>query len=320
MSKGSALIVGHTGQDGSYLADLLGEDGLRVVGLSSRRTTDSDNEHTSRVDICNTTEVSRLIDAVRPTELYFLAAWHHSSEEEQPSTRELLAGSYAIHCDAFSNVLDAVFRLSPSTKVFYASSSHVFGQIHYTPQNETHPITPQNVYGLTKAYGMQIAQYYREHHSVFVNCGILYNHESPRRDAKFLSRKIARGVADIRQGRETSLKIGDPTAVIDWGHAADYVRAMRASLSIDEPSDFIIASGASHTVRQFAELAFEAGGLPPETPIEIDETFRGKPEPSMSRVGDTTRLKCQTGWEPEYDFNALVRELVAHSIAEGSAS
>lgn len=315
MVSRSAIVVGHTGQDGYYLTELLRQNDFAVTGISSRTVTSTLGGLPNTVDICRFDEVSSLLDAVQPDEIYFLAAWHHSSEEMQPNSRETFTRSQAIHCDAFLNFLDAALLHCPRARIFYASSSHIFGDVTYTPQDENHPISPQNIYGLTKAYGMEMARYYREHHGLFVSCGILYNHESPQRDSKFLSQKIAFGAVSIREGRQDTLQLGNPEAVIDWGHAADYVRGMKAGLGLIDPLDFIIASGKPHTVREFAQLAFKSCGLPADTRIEIDSSFQGKPEPSMARIGDVSLLRNLSGWEARYDFEALVDDLVKHALA-----
>ena len=318
MNRRSALIIGHTGQDGQYLSEFLLRQGSLVTGVASHSIIDPLNKIKPPMDIRSPADVDRLISFAAPDEIYFLAAWHHSSEDVQPGARETFQNSQAIHCDAFLNVLDSVLRLRPHARVFYAASCHIFGEINYTPQDERHPIRPANIYGYTKAYGMEIARYYREQHGVYCCSGILYNHESPRRAAKFLSRKIANGVSEIVKGREAPLKIGNPCAIVDWGHAADYVKAMKAGLSLDMPRDYIIASGVPHTVRQFAEIAFASCELDAEDWLVGDIEFQGKPEPELPRIGDSSLLRELSGWAPEYAFEDMVKEIVRNAIADST--
>ncbi len=293
------LIVGCQGQDGRLLREHLTAAGHAVTGIGR-----------ADGDILDRTWVAGLIERLQPDEVYYLAAHHHSSEDPlgaEPAV--LLRRSFDVQVTGLVHFLEGIRLHAPSARLFYAASSHVFGRATGPMQNEGTPLQPVCAYGISKTAGIQCCRLYRANHRVFAACGILYNHESPYRRPAFVSQKIIRSVAAIRAGGTAKLVLGDLSARIDWGYAPDYVEAMTRILDLAEPDDFVVATGETHSVQEFAALAFHAAGLNwrdhvTENPALI--TKRGTP-----LCGDSTHLRNQTGWRPQVSFEDMISRLLA---------
>ena len=294
-----ALITGAAGQDGFYLSELLLGLGHEVVGIVR-----------GDVDLLDSTALAALLRDVRPVEVYNLASpsFVPRSWEKPVETAEFAAVGVTA-------LLEAVRAVDPAIRVYQASSSEIFGEPVESPQNEATPLAPVTPYGVAKAYGHFIARSYRRRYGLHVSCGILYNHESPRRPLDFVPSKIADGAARASLGSPEPLALGDLDAQRDWGFAGDYVEAMRLMLLQDEPGDYVIASGTLHTVRELAELAYAHVGLDWREHVTHDPALeRGEAE--LHRlVGDATKARTLLGWEPRVGFEELVRMLVDAAVA-----
>jgi len=314
-----ALVTGITGQDGSYLAELLIENGYQVHGLIRRSSSinsrridhlyQDPHEPDLRLilhygDLTDATGLARLIDEVRPREVYNLGAQSHVKVSfEVPE--------YTGDVDALGTlrILDAIYHCDPTIRFYQASSSEMFGKAAETPQSEKTPFHPRSPYGAAKAYAYWMAVNYREAYSMFAVNGILFNHESPRRGETFVTRKITRAVARIVAGRQKTLFLGNLDARRDWGYAPDYVRAMWLMLQQDQPDDYVVATGETHTVREFVELAFGQVGLDWQKHVEVDPAYFRPAEVDIL-LGDAGKARRQLGWEPSTSFAELVRIMV----------
>lgn len=309
------LVIGSVGQDGRLLVDKLMAEGAGVVGIS-RRGTSVVGMPTSglptAVDIRDPAQVRGIVEAYRPDEAYYLAAYHHSAEDGESSMSSLAHRSYEVHVSGVINLLDAIRTSAPRCHLFYAASSHVFGFPSTRVQSESTPSEPRCVYGITKTAGVHACRFYREHHGVFAAVGILYNHESPLRGRGFVSQRIAHGaveaLAATREGRSCTLAIGHLSAIADWGYAPDYVDAMTRITRYDVPSDFVVATGVEHTVRDFVEAAFRCVGLDWARHVEERPDIVRKPHRVL--IGDSSKLRSATGWSPTVSFEEMVRRLV----------
>jgi GDPmannose 4,6-dehydratase len=310
-----ALIIGASGQDGRLLKDLLVARGYAVLGIDRGDTSHfgPTTDAFQPVDIMQPEEVEATIARFQPDELYFFAAYHHSSEDQIGSDADLFRASYATHVTAYINVLEAVRKASPRTHIFYACSSHIFKGTPGKTQSEQTPINPLCVYGITKTAGYYTGRFYRNTHSLFVANGILYNHESSLRQDKFVSMKIIRGAVNIRNGRQDKLILGDLSAEIDWGYAPDYVDAFHRILNADRPDDFIVATGVKHQVRDFVSITFSALGLDWTKYIEERRSLIKKQ--NFTLVGNPAKLMAVTGWKPSVDFAGMIKLLLQ---AEGA--
>jgi len=255
--------------------------------------------------------------AVRPDEVYYLAAVHHAAEENRGGDLDLFGKSFDVNVRGMLNFLEAIRKRSPGTRLFYAASSHIFGRARTSPQDEQTPVEPACIYGITKATGLQCCRFYRQRHGVFAAVGILYNHESPYRRPEFVSQKIVRGALAIRDGRQSKLVLGDLDAQVDWGYAPDYVDAMTRILGHAAPEDFIVATGQLHSVREFAAAAFGRLGLDWAKYVEVDSSLVGKQKRAL--VGNADKLRSLTGWRPSVTFDQMVGLLIqaaAHMVAQ----
>jgi len=304
-----ALITGVTGQDGSYLAELLLSRGYEVTG-TARDTQREVPEGVSLLaaDLLEPGALHAAVKATRPDELYHLAAptFVPDSWKDPASTLAAIAGSTA-------ELLLAAQRLKPAMRIWIASSSEIFGDAGESPQNEDSPKRPRSPYGEAKLAAHRHAAETREQFGTWVCSGIAYNHESPRRPERFVTRKITRGAAAIKVGRERELVLGDLDAVRDWSHAADVVRAAWLALQADHPDDYVIASGVGRTVRDFVAAAFAAVDLDWSDHVRVDESLVRAPE-ATPPVGDPTRARQRLGWKPERSFEELVAEMVAADL------
>jgi GDPmannose 4,6-dehydratase len=307
-----ALITGITGQDGSYLADLLLEKGYEVHGMVRRSSTETFQrlEHI-RDDLTLHTgdllDQRSLVDVMRacdPEEIYNLAAMSFvaASWSQPVLTAEFTAVGV-------TRILEAMRDTVPEARFYQASSSEMFGKVLEVPQRETTPYYPRSPYGVAKCYGHFITVNYRESYDLFACSGILFNHESERRGLEFVTRKVTHGAAAIKLGLQEDLALGNLDAERDWGYAKDYVEAMWLMLQQDEPDDFVIATGEAHSVRELVEVAFQHAGIDPEGRVRIDARFL-RPAEVEHLVGDSSKARDQLGWEPRTSFDEMVRLMV----------
>jgi GDPmannose 4,6-dehydratase len=311
-----ALITGVTGQDGSYLAELLLAEGYEVIGLV-RRSSTLTIERISHIQDRLTLVSGDLVDEVslinvlrdcRPSEVYNLAA---QSFVQTSWTQPVLTGE--VTALGVTRILDAIRIVDPEIRFYQASSSEMFGRVRTVPQDEQTPLYPRSPYGVAKVYGHWITVNYRESYNLHASSGILFNHESPRRGLEFVTRKVTHGAARIKAGLATELRLGNLDAQRDWGYAADYVRAMHAMLQRDTPDDFVIATGETHSVRELCEVAFRAVGLDYVDHVVIDPAFIRPAEVDLL-VGDATKARTELGWKCEVDFYGLVEMMVAADL------
>jgi GDPmannose 4,6-dehydratase len=313
----TALITGITGQDGSYLAELLLEQGYRVIGMTRRSSTDVHEriEHlVDRIeivsgDVLDQSSVTNIIADFEPDEVYNLAA---QSFVPASWTQPVLTGEFTAL--GVTRVLEAIRAVNPKIRFYQASSSEMFGKVLESPQDEHTPFYPRSPYGVAKVYGHWITINYRESYDLFAVSGILFNHESPRRPKEFVTRKITDGVARIKLGLSKKLALGNLDAKRDWGYAGDYVRAMWMMLQQDQPEDYVVATGRMHSVRDFVRLAFQTVDLEYEDYVVQEERFRRPAEVDML-LGNAVKARTQLGWEPQVSFEQLVELMVRADLA-----
>ncbi len=310
------LIVGCAGQDGSYLYEMAKRRGDLVLGLARNFTRRSDAKTCPAVDIANAVAVRETVSGFHPDEIYYLAAHHHSSEQTPSETGELIARSFATHVDSFVAFLEAARASSPRARLFYAGSSHVFGRPSQAPQTETTPFAPISPYGISKAAGIEVCRYYRRHHEIFCSSAILYNHESPRRPAHFLSQRIVRTALAIKRGTASHLTVGHLDADVDWGYAPDYVDAMMRILQTDTPDDFIVASGRASRVRDFVACVFAHLSLDLAGMVVEDPSLVKKPEQGKILRGDAVKVMSKTGWRPRHDLDDIARIMTVEATKD----
>ena len=316
-----ALITGITGQDGSYLAELLLEKGYEVHGLVRR----SSSFNTWRIDhvrdrlalhygdLVDQNSLARTLEAIEPQEIYNLAAQSHVKVSfEMPEYTTDVTGLGVLR------LLDAVRELGLPTRVYQAGSSEMYGLVQETPQTERTPFHPRSPYGISKVFGHWMAVNYREGYGLHVSNGILFNHESPRRGENFVTRKITMGVAAIKQGKSKELRLGNLDAKRDWGFARDYVEAMWLMLQQPKPDDYVVAMGETHSVREFLEEAFGCVGLAWKDFVKIDPKYF-RPAEVDALLGDPTKARSVLGWKPKVGFKELVRLMVEADLAGGGA-
>ncbi len=312
-----ALITGVTGQDGSYLAELLLNEGYEVIGMVRRSSTVT-FERISHIEDRLTLVAGDLFDEVsmigilreyRPAEVYNLAA---QSFVQTSWSQPVLTGETTAL--GVTRVLDAIRTVDPEIRFYQASSSEMFGKVQEVPQRESTPFYPRSPYGVAKVYGHWITVNYRESYNLHASSGILFNHESPRRGLEFVTRKVTHGVARIAAGLDTTLALGNLDAQRDWGFAADYVRAMWLMLQQDAPDDYVVATGETHSVKELVELSFAAAGLDWEKHVVIDQKFLRPAEVDLL-VGDPTKSEKVLGWHRDVDFPTLVQMMVEADLA-----
>jgi GDPmannose 4,6-dehydratase len=324
MSTRRALITGVTGQDGSYLAEYLLEQGYEVHGMVRRSSTEKFDriEHIrDRITLHqgDLLDQRSLVDALRasnPDEIYNLAAMSYvAASWVQPTLTADFTGV------GVTRLLEAMREVCPQARFYQASSSEMFGKVREVPQSEQTPFYPRSPYGVAKAYGHFITVNYRESYGLHATSGILFNHESPRRGLEFVTRKISWHAAAIKLGLAKELRLGNLDAERDWGFAGDYVRAMWMMLQLDEPEDFVIATGAAHSVRRAVEVAFDHAELSIDDHVAIDQQLM-RPAEVEHLIGDASKAKRLLGWEPEVSFEELIRmmvdadvELLKHEIS-----
>ena len=315
--KRRALITGITGQDGSYLAELLLDKGYDVVGMVRRTSTVTferidhimDRIQLHSGDLMDPLSLIEALRAHEPDEVYNLAAQSFvpASFEQPVLTGETTALGV-------TRLLDAIRVVNPAIRFYQASSSEMFGKVREVPQTETTPFHPRSPYGVAKVYAHWITVNYRESYGLHASSGILFNHESPRRGLEFLPRKISHGVARIALGQADELRLGNLEAKRDWGYAGDYVDAMWRMLQLDEPDDFVICTGETRTVREFCETAFSRAGLVADDHVVVDEKFYRPAEVDLL-VGDRAKAESILDWRPTVDFTGLVEMMVDADLA-----
>lgn len=311
-----ALITGITGQDGSYLTELLLEKGYEVHGIVRRVALEHpqarmwrvrhilDRLHIHSASMESYASIFNIVSDIKPDECYHLAAQSYVSysfEDEFSTINTNLNGTHY--------VLSALKRQAPECKFYFAGSSEMFGKVQETPQNEDTPFHPRSPYGISKMAGFELTRNYREAYGMFAVSGILFNHESPRRGSEFVTRKITSGAAKVKLGIEKEIRLGNLDAKRDWGHAGDYVKAMWLMLQQDKPEDFVVATGESHSVLEFLEKAFDYLGLDYRDYLILDERLYRPSEVNILQ-GDASKARQKLGWRPNTSFAELVREMV----------
>ena len=320
MNKKTALITGITGQDGSYLAELLVEKGYAVHGITRRIAMEDPEHRMSRVrglldqielhpaSMESYPSIFRVIQKVRPDEIYHLAALSYvgrSFDDEFSTLNTNINGTHY--------VLAAFKEAVPESRLYFAATSEMFGKVTDVPQKECTPFHPCSAYGISKLAGYELTRNYREGYQIHASSGILFNHESPRRGFEFVTRKITSHAARIKLGLARELRLGNLEARRDWGHAKDYVRAMWLMLQQDQPGDYVIATGQTRSVRDFAEMAFQRVALDYRDYVKVDPAFC-RPGEADQLVGDATLARSKLGWRQEHSFEELVCEMVDEDL------
>ena len=311
-----ALITGVTGQDGSYLAELLLDKGYEVYGVVRRLSAPNvwriqhllERVTLLQADLLDQLSLIKAVERAQPHEFYNLAAMSFvPASWDQP----MLTGEY--NSQGVTRALEAVRSVNPKIRFYQASSSEMYGRVREVPQTEMTPFYPRSPYGVSKVFGHYITVNYRESYDLFACSGILFNHESPRRGIEFVTRKVTDGVARIKLGLADKLMLGNRDAKRDWGFSGDYVRAMWMMLQQDQPDDYVIATGETHSVQELVEVAFAHAGLDWQQHIGIDQRYIRPAEVDLL-IGDPSKAKQQLGWEPTVDFKTLVTMMVDADI------
>ncbi len=321
-----ALITGITGQDGSYLAELLLDIGYEVHGVLRRSSTFNtsridhifDRLHLHHGDVTDGSAMRRIVADSAPSEIYNLAAQSHvrvSFDQPEYTADATGVGSLKV-LECYKEYVE---RTGKECRFYQASSSEMYGRVVETPQTETTPFRPRSPYACAKVFAHSIAVNYREAYGLPISCGILFNHESPRRGETFVTRKVTKAAARIRLGRQKELRLGNLDAMRDWGFAGDYVKAMHLMLQADVPDDYVIATGESNSVRRLCEEAFAVVGLDYREYVVEDDPKYHRPSEVDSLLGDPSKARRELGWQPEMDFSSLVRMMVLHDVQKERA-
>ena len=316
-TKKRALITGITGQDGSYLAELLLDKGYDVYGMVRRLSAPNvwriqhllDRVTLLQADLLDQLSLIKAVERSQPQEFYNLGAMSFvPSSWDQP----MLTGEY--NAQGVTRALEAIRSVNPKIRFYQASSSEMYGRVREVPQTEMTPFYPRSPYGVSKVFGHYITVNYRESYGLFACSGILFNHESPRRGIEFVTRKVTDGVARIKLGLADKLMLGNRDAKRDWGFSGDYVRAMWMMLQQDEPDDYVIATGETHSVQSLVEVAFAHAGLDWQKHVGVDERFIRPAEVDLL-IGDPAKARTKLGWQPSVDFKGLVHMMVDADVA-----
>ena len=315
-----ALILGVTGQDGSYLADLLLKKGYEVHGMVRRSATGNTRNirhllddpsvydtgfFVHKGDLADPTSLYRIIEQTEPQEIY-----NEADQDHVAWSYDMVGYSADITGSAVGRLLEIIRQVNPRIRFFQPCTSNMFGRTKVCPQNEATPFNPQSPYACAKVFAYYLTRYYRQAHGLFASCAIFYNHESPRRTPEYVTRKITQSVARIACNRQQELVLGDVSARIDWGYAKDYMEAAWQILQLDRPDDFVIGSGAAHSVREFADAAFQTVGLKAEDYLRSDRRLF-RPTKTSELIGDTTKAREAFGYRPRVTFRELVALMVA---------
>jgi len=311
-----ALITGISGQDGSYLAELLLSKGYEVYGVVRRVAQDYRLWRIQHLlkdivlysgSVENYASIFEIIRSVKPDEIYHLAAQSFVADSFLDEFTTMKINNVGTH-----NIL-AANRVISKAKFYFAASSEMFGNVLETPQKETTPFNPRSTYGISKCTGFYLAKHFREAYGIFACSGILFNHESPRRGLEFVTRKITSSVANIFYGREKKLLLGNMDAKRDWGHSEDYVEAMWMMLQHDKPDDYVVATGETNSVDTFCKLAFQEAGLNYKDYVEVSEQFK-RPSDVELLVGDSSKIRNTLGWSPKHSLESLISEMVKSDL------
>lgn len=314
LPQNRTIVVGHTGQDGTLLLRDLRNRGDLVVGIS-RSGQISPLPSIPDVTVTDAHSVRALVDVFQPTQVYYLAAHHHSAElnESPPTLRTQYELAHATHVTGLLYFLDAITSTCPQARLFYASSSLVFSGENGEVQDENTPKSPSGIYGITKAQGMLLCHEFRTQHNIFASTGILYNHESHLRAPTFLTAKVIRAAIRIANGSDEKLEVGNLSAKVDWGYAPDYVNAFQRILGIDTAGDFVVGSGEAHSVSEFIEIVFSHLNIDPARHL-VENKNKSLRSP-LVKVANSDKLRRLTGWYPPFSFRSFVIQLVEDHIA-----
>ena len=316
-----ALITGCTGQDGSYLAELLLEKGYKVFGLVRRSSSatnvnrikhllDNENFVILNGDLSDTPSLHAAIRESDPDEIYNLAGQSHVRVSfDMPEFTADVTGV------GVTRLLEAARQHNPKIRIYQASSSEMFGKVQQVPQTEKTPFYPRSPYGVAKMYAYWMCVNYRESYGMFICNGILFNHSSPRRSEEFVTRKITKAIANIKLGKQKELLLGNLDSKRDWGHSRDYILGMYLMLQQDKPDDYVLATGETHSVNEFLHKAFEYAGLKVEDYVKFDSNLTRPAEVDLL-IGDATKARTVLGWTPKISFNELIKEMVDHDLKE----
>ena len=311
-----ALITGITGQDGSYLAELLLKKKYEVHGVVRREALEDQKHRLWRIkkikndiklhatSIENYLNLYKIIKKINPDEVYHLAAQSYVSNSFKDEF-----STFTTNINGTHNILSAIKELDKKMKFYFAASSEMFGEVKKTPQDENTPLNPRSPYGISKLTGYHLSKHYKEAYGIHASCGILFNHESPRRGLEFVTRKISYSVAKIKYGLQKKIKLGNINAKRDWGHAEDYVKAMWLILQQKKPDNYVVGTGVGHTVKDFAKKAFECVNLNYRDYIELDKNLI-RPTEINSLIANYSKIKKDLKWKPTITFNNLVEEMV----------
>ncbi len=309
-----AIIIGCQGQDGRLLYDYLIKKQYQVIGIDINYWKATFGYQKEPIDITNRDDAGEIIRFLKPSQVYYLAAVHHSAEDKvQQNNVDLFQKSFEINTFSLIYFLEEILKYSPKTRLFYASSSHIFGESNRTIDDEDSDINPSSIYGITKAAGLLVCRHYRKEYSLFASCGILYNHESPFRTDNFISKKIIKAAIKVKEKQQDKIVFGDINAEADWGYAPDYIDAMHKILGLEYPDDFIIATGKKHKVSEFADIAFGYLGLEWDRYVEEDRNILTRK--TVCRVGNPGKLMSKTGWKPSIDFKEMIKVLLTEEGA-----
>ncbi|HCS39511.1 MAG TPA: hypothetical protein DIW44_08000 [Anaerolineaceae bacterium] len=304
-----AIVIGACGQDGYFLSNSLEKKGYTVIRVDQNNNI-SELKYLPHNDfnICNSSHVDRLVKKHKPNEIYHLAAFNQSAQDNYYETLSIFNQSIVVHEVSLFNFLTSIVKYSPFTKLFYAASSHIFGDPPTEVQDENTPINPISLYGITKASGIFLCRKFRKEHGIFAASGILYNHESSRRPINFLSKKIVSGALATHKGSLKKLELGNLDSVVDWGYAPDYVEAMIKILALPKPYDLIIATGKKHSVKDFVSAAYAAIGL--DWNMFVTQKKELIKRITKPLIGNPTKIKEVTGWVPSITVEEMVKSLV----------
>ncbi|MBF0589475.1 MAG: GDP-mannose 4,6-dehydratase [Magnetococcales bacterium] len=306
-----ALVVGCQGQDGSYLVEQLNAAGVEAYGLSRQGLHDPQGALLESMALEREADMHRLLsEKVQAARIFYLPAYHHSSEEAPPEEGALIRRSFEVHAMALLGVLEGMRLYAPEARLFYAASSHLFGAVQESPQRESTPLNPICPYGVSKTAGVNMCRMYRRRHGLFCSVGYLYNHDSPRRGPRFLTRRIVQTALAIAAGEADELVVGNPAAQVDMGYAPEYADAMIRILNLDHSDDFILSSGRLVSIQAFIEAVFDHLKLDWRDHLKTDPSLIRKSQDRGVLLGDNRKLKKATGWQPKTGIRALAEIMI----------
>ena len=309
----TAVIVGIFGQDGQFLCNHLEKKEYLVIGIGRKTVYSSDQSWKKFIDISKKDDVDYIIEKLRPDEVYYLAACHHSSEDIKENISQLLINSYLVNVFGYINFLESILKFSKTSRIFYAASCHIFGDVQEQVQDESTKFSPSSIYAITKLDGLYLSRYFRLKHLIHSSVGILYNHESHLRNPNFVSRKIVKAAVEIKEGTRDELVLGDLDARIDWGYAGDYVKAAYDIMQLKTPDFFIIASGKSHSVEFFAKKCFEYIGLNYKKYLGVDKKLF-RPKRNSTLVGNANKAKRLIKFKNKTNVQKLISIMMENDL------